>query len=54
MPTYDYRCEKCHKGFSLVLSVKQHDSKRIACPKCGSRAVKQEIRSFYAITSRKA
>jgi putative FmdB family regulatory protein len=54
MPTYDYRCEKCHKAFSLVLSLKQHDSKKIACPACGSHVVRQEIRPFYAITSRKA
>jgi putative FmdB family regulatory protein len=54
MPTYDYRCEKCHKVFSLVLSLKQHNSKRIACPKCASRVVKQVIRPFYAITRRKA
>ena len=54
MPTYDYRCAKCRKLFLRVLSVKQHDIKRITCPKCASRSVKQEIKPFYAITSRKA
>ncbi|MBI5711586.1 MAG: zinc ribbon domain-containing protein [Candidatus Eisenbacteria bacterium] len=54
MPSYDYRCEKCHKSFSVVLSLKQHDAKKVACPKCGSRVVKQRISSFFAITSRKA
>jgi putative FmdB family regulatory protein len=54
MPTYDYRCEKCHKLFSLALSVERHDKKRIACPKCGSHLVKQQISPFYAVTSHKA
>ncbi len=54
MPTYDYRCEKCHKAFSMVLTIKKHDERRILCPRCGSRAVRQQIRTFYAITSHKA
>lgn len=54
MPTYDYRCEKCHKAFSVELTVRQHDTRRIACPKCGSHAVKQQISPFFAITSHKA
>jgi putative FmdB family regulatory protein len=54
MPSYDYRCEKCRKVFSVTLSVEQHDRRKVACPKCGSRAVKQQIRSFFAKTSRKA
>lgn len=54
MPTYDYRCEKCHKTFSQVLTVQKHETGRIVCPKCGSRAVRQLIRTFYAITSHKS
>lgn len=54
MPTYEYRCEKCHKAFSLVLTIKQHDIRRVTCPKCHSRAVRQLIRPFFAITSHKA
>ncbi len=54
MPTYDYRCDKCHATFSVHLSIKEHEGHKVACPKCGSRAVKQQIRPFYAITSHKA
>jgi putative FmdB family regulatory protein len=53
MPTYDYRCEKCHKAFSLILTMLQHDRKKVACPKCGSHVVKQQIRPFYAVTGHK-
>ena len=54
MPTYDYRCEACHKSFSVMLSMKEHDDKKIKCPKCGSQRVKQKVSSFFAITSHKA
>ncbi len=54
MPSYDYRCGKCRRSFTVVLSIEQHDAKKVKCPKCGSRQVKQRITPFFAITSRKA
>ena len=54
MPTYDFHCEDCNKSFSVVLSVKEHDARKVKCPKCGSRRVRQLVSSFYAVTSRKA
>lgn len=54
MPTYDYRCEKCKKAFSMTLTIKEHDTKKVACPKCGSKQVRQRVSSFFAITTHKA
>jgi putative FmdB family regulatory protein len=54
MPTYDYRCEKCRKSFSLTLTIAQHDTKRLTCPKCGSRRVKQKVSAFFAVTRKKS
>ncbi len=54
MPTYDYLCEKCKNGFSLVLSISEHDKKKVRCPKCKSTRVKQQISSFQAVTSKKS
>jgi putative FmdB family regulatory protein len=54
MPTYDYRCGKCGKSFSKALSMSEHDTKRITCPKCGSRQVKQKVSAFFAVTSKKS
>ena len=53
MPTYDYRCEACNKSFSVELSMKAHEDKKVKCPKCGSKQVKQKVSRFFAITSHK-
>lgn len=53
MPTYDYRCKDCKKGFSITCSITKH-GKKVSCPKCGSRKVRQQISPFFAVTSHKA
>lgn len=53
MPTYDYKCEKCNKSFSITCSINEHGKKRIPCPKCSSLKVKQKVSSFFAVTSHK-
>lgn len=35
MPLYEYRCEDCHRKFSLLMGVTMEKVKRV-CPKCGS------------------
>jgi putative FmdB family regulatory protein len=54
MPTYDYVCEDCKKHFSVVLTIKKHESARVRCPKCDSRRVRQLVSQFFAVTSRKS
>ncbi len=44
MPSYDYRCLKCKKQFSTILSIKEHDSKKAKCPKCGGKNLEQRIK----------
>jgi putative FmdB family regulatory protein len=53
MPTYDYRRENCKKSFTVALTLKQHDARRPACPKCGSRRVKQKVTASFAVTKKK-
>jgi hypothetical protein len=36
------------------LTISEHEKKRVACPKCDSRQVKQQISQFFAVTSNKA
>jgi putative FmdB family regulatory protein len=54
MPTYEFRCEKCKKVFSLILTVSEYEKTKFRCPKCKSTRVKQQITSFQAITSKKS
>ncbi len=54
MPTYDFKCEKCNKKFTLKLSIAEYETKKIRCPKCKSTRVKQQIVPFQIITSSKS
>jgi len=54
MPSYEYACKACKKTFSLILSITDHDKKRVTCPKCKSRKVEQQFGSFFTVTSKKS
>jgi putative FmdB family regulatory protein len=54
MPTYEYICRKCGKKFSEVLTIREHDTKKIHCPKCKSTSLDKVIEPFVAITSKKS
>ncbi len=54
MPSYEFKCEKCNKSFTLLLTVSEYEKTKIRCPKCKSTRVKQEIGSVQIITSKKS
>lgn len=54
MPTYEYLCRKCRKRFSLLMSMSEHDAKKIRCPKCKSTQVEQQFKSCFVVTSKKS
>jgi putative FmdB family regulatory protein len=54
MPSYDFRCKKCRKRFSLKLTVLELDLRRYKCPKCGSKRLEKLITGFFAQTSKKS
>jgi putative FmdB family regulatory protein len=54
MPTYEYRCLNCKRKFTVIISIREHESKGLKCPKCGSRRINQLISSFYTQTSSKS
>lgn len=54
MPTYDYQCGKCQNEFTLIMSMSEHEKKKVRCPKCKSTKVKQLLSAFTAKTSRKS
>lgn len=46
MPTYYYKCNKCHKNFEIKASLdqKDHDDSEIfKCPECGSTDLKHDL-----------
>jgi len=53
MPLYEYRCLKCHKVFTVVLTLKEHEQGEAACPGCRSKEVGQLISAFIAKTASK-
>ena len=54
MPVYEYICKECEKEFSEVLTVKEHDTKKIRCPKCRSERVEKVIEPVTVLTSKKS
>lgn len=53
MPLYEYICNKCHKKFSEVLTIKEHDTRKVHCPKCKGQDVTKVIEPFFAKTASK-
>jgi putative FmdB family regulatory protein len=53
MPLYEYICRNCHEKFSAVLTIKEHDTKTLQCPKCKSTDLQKIIGPFFAKTTSK-
>jgi putative FmdB family regulatory protein len=54
MPIYEYQCKDCRDTFEKILTFAEHDREPIACPKCSSKNVEQELTTFCAVTSKKS
>jgi putative FmdB family regulatory protein len=54
VPVYEFKCQKCGKEFTVVLSVKQYEQKEFACPDCKAGEVERLITSAQVITSKKS
>ena len=54
MPDYEYECKKCGHHFSLIMSIDEHEKKKVRCPQCQSTEVKHLIESVFVTTSKKS
>ncbi len=45
MPLYDYRCQECHKRFTMMVGVVA-EARALACPACGSEKLTRLIGRF--------
>jgi len=53
MPFYEYVCRKCHEKFGEVLTIKEHGTKKLRCPKCQNTDLEKVIEPFFAKTASK-
>jgi putative FmdB family regulatory protein len=51
MPLYEYVCRKCHKTFSEVRRIKEHETKKVTLPEMTD--LEKVIESFFAKTESK-
>jgi putative FmdB family regulatory protein len=54
MPAYEYYCDKCRDDVTVTLSISEHDKAKVACPQCGSPALRPLVSTFFSQTSRKS
>ncbi|MFC2103067.1 FmdB family zinc ribbon protein [Bacteroidota bacterium] len=55
MPTYEYRCNKCNKLFSLQMTISEYEKRKsLKCQYYKSNSVKRIFSSFSAVTSSKS
>ena len=53
MPLYEYVCRTCHSKFDEVLTIKEHETKKVHCPKCQGTDLEKVFESFFAKTASK-
>jgi putative FmdB family regulatory protein len=54
MPQYEYLCKKCNKTFSMIMTLAEYNKGKVACPKCKSKKVEQQVSSVFTVTSKKS
>jgi putative FmdB family regulatory protein len=54
MPVYEYSCDKCKRDVQVTLSISAHNKAKVACPRCGNKALRPLVSTFFCQTSRKS
>lgn len=55
MPTYEFRCRKCNKVFSLQMTIIEFEKRKsVKCVYCNSTDLKRIFSRFTAVTSSKS
>jgi len=54
MPSYDYKCSKCARKFTVIMSISEQGIRKVRCPKCKSLKVSRQYSGFFCKTSRKS
>ena len=54
MPLYEFYCDKCQKEVSVTMSISEREKGQAARPRCGSRAMRPLMGTFFTQTSKKS
>ncbi len=54
MPRYEFRCEKCKKGFELTMAIAAREKAKVRCPRCKGTKVVPQLGGFMVQTSKKS
>ncbi len=55
MPSYEYQCNNCRRGFEIILTIEEHRRQsHPSCPRCRSKKVQPKFSVFQAVTSKKS
>lgn len=54
MPSYEFRCQKCGKKATFVISYSDYEKKKYKCPKCGSKRLERLVSTVQVVTSKKS
>ena len=54
MPVYNFVCKDCKKSFTQHLTLAEYEKGGVACPKCKSKNVEQQVAAFFAVSAKKS
>jgi len=54
MPLYEYECHACGQHFTEVVSIDDHDKRKLQCPKCKSQDTEPLITAAHVVTAKKS
>src|SRR5690606_11454483 len=54
MPLYTYECHSCGNRFVEVMSIDDHEKRKLQCPRCRSQDTEPMIEAAHVVTARKS
>ncbi len=54
MPLYEYECHGCGQRFTDIMSIDDHDKRKLVCPKCHSQDTEPLIEAAFVVTAKKS
>jgi putative FmdB family regulatory protein len=51
MPLYEYVCRKCRTTFGEAVTIKEHETRQVSCPKCKSADLEKVLDPNFVKTT---